>query len=127
MMFVPHRKHAYRTPRPVSGIALLFYMQIIFVLHRKHTYGPPRPVTGISLLYVDDVHTSRETHVWASMACYGGRFTVLFVCSYFAGNIDVCLHIRFWDISTFTVLQPRRYTSGIEGSSLLEYFSRPSQ
>jgi hypothetical protein len=26
-------------------------------------------------LYVDDVHTSQETHVWASTACYEDSFT----------------------------------------------------
>jgi hypothetical protein len=51
MMFIPDRKHAYEPPRPVTDIALLFYMQIIFVPHRRHMYGPPRPVTGIALLF----------------------------------------------------------------------------
>jgi hypothetical protein len=46
-MFVPHRTHAYRPQRSVTGIALLFYMQIMFVPHRKHTYWPSQPVTGI--------------------------------------------------------------------------------
>jgi hypothetical protein len=40
----------------------------------KHTFGPPRPVTGIALLfYVDDGRTSLETHVFT--ACYGDSFT----------------------------------------------------
>jgi hypothetical protein len=101
-MFVPHRKHTSGTPRPVMGVALLFYMQMMFVPHRKDTSGTPRPVTGIALLflvqmmfvphmklrmghhgllrgflyfvYADNVHTSQETPLWASTACYGDRF-----------------------------------------------------
>jgi hypothetical protein len=30
-------------------------------------------------LYVDDVRTSQETRLWASMACYGYEFTFLYV------------------------------------------------
>jgi hypothetical protein len=52
-MFVPHRKRTYGSPLPVTGMALLLYMQMMFVRHRKHTYGPPRPVTGPALLYFD--------------------------------------------------------------------------
>jgi hypothetical protein len=48
-MFVPDRKHTYEPPRPVTAIALLFYMQMMFVPHRTHAYGPPRPVTRIAL------------------------------------------------------------------------------
>jgi hypothetical protein len=38
------------------------------------------PVTEIALLfkYVDDVRTSQETHLWASTACYGNGFTILY-------------------------------------------------
>jgi hypothetical protein len=50
MMFVPHRKHTCGPPLPVTGIALLFYMQMMFVSHRKHTYGPPQPVTGFAFI-----------------------------------------------------------------------------
>jgi hypothetical protein len=50
-MFVSHRKHTYRPPRPVSVIDLLLYMHMMFVLHRRHTFRPPWPVTGITLLY----------------------------------------------------------------------------
>jgi hypothetical protein len=49
MMFIPLRKHTYVSPRPVTGIALLFYMQMMIVPLRKDTYGPPRPVTGMAL------------------------------------------------------------------------------
>jgi hypothetical protein len=49
-MFVPHRKLTYGPPQPVTGIDLLFYMQIMPVPHRKHAYGPPRPVIEIALL-----------------------------------------------------------------------------
>jgi hypothetical protein len=48
--------------------------------HTKHTYGSPRPVTELALLfYVDDIRTSQETHVWASTACYGDSFNFLYV------------------------------------------------
>jgi hypothetical protein len=30
-------------------------------------------------VYVDDIGTSQETHLWASMACYGVSFTFLYV------------------------------------------------
>jgi hypothetical protein len=30
-------------------------------------------------LYVVQVRISQETHLWASMACYGDRFTFLYV------------------------------------------------
>jgi hypothetical protein len=64
IFFLPHMKHIYETPRPVTEIALLFYMYLMFVPHRKHTYGIPHPVTGISLfLYVNYVHTSQETSI----------------------------------------------------------------
>jgi hypothetical protein len=36
--------------RPLTGIALLLYMQIMFGPHRKHTYAPPRSVTGIAFV-----------------------------------------------------------------------------
>jgi hypothetical protein len=38
-MIVSHRKHTYRPPRPVTGIVLLLYMQMMFEPHRKHTYA----------------------------------------------------------------------------------------
>jgi hypothetical protein len=31
------------------------------------------------LLYVDVVHTSQETHLWTSTACYGGIFNLLYI------------------------------------------------
>jgi hypothetical protein len=45
--------------------------------HSNHAYRPPRPVTGIALpfSYVDDVRTSQETYVWDSTACYGDSIT----------------------------------------------------
>jgi hypothetical protein len=56
-------------------------MYVMFVPHRKHIYRPPRPVTGMALLflYVDGARTSQETHVRAATTCYGDRFTVLYV------------------------------------------------
>jgi hypothetical protein len=53
----------------------------MFVPHMKHAYWSPRPVTGIALLYlfVDEIRTSQEAHLWASTACYGESFTFLYV------------------------------------------------
>jgi hypothetical protein len=34
---------------------------------------------SFTFLYVDDVHASQETLVWASTACYGNSFTSLYV------------------------------------------------
>jgi hypothetical protein len=58
--------------RRVTGIALLFYMYMMSVPHRKHAYGPPQPVTEIaSVLYtVDDVRTSQETRLCSSTVNY---------------------------------------------------------
>jgi hypothetical protein len=48
------------------GDSFTFHVYMMFVPHRKHAYGPPRPVTGIDLFpYVDDVCTSQETHLRA--------------------------------------------------------------
>jgi hypothetical protein len=41
----------YTPPRPVTGIALLFYMWMMFVPNREYTYILPRPVMEIVLLY----------------------------------------------------------------------------
>jgi hypothetical protein len=62
-------------------LGLLYcYMWMMFVPYWKHAYGPARPVTGITLLlYVDDARTLLETRLWASTACYGDDFTVLYV------------------------------------------------
>jgi hypothetical protein len=52
------------SPRPVTEIALLFYIIRCSYLKGNTTYGLPQPVTGIaSLLYVDDVRTTQETSV----------------------------------------------------------------
>jgi hypothetical protein len=37
IMFVPYRKHTYGPPWPVTGIPLLYYMEMVFVSHRKYT------------------------------------------------------------------------------------------
>jgi hypothetical protein len=34
-----------------EAMYLLFYMQIIFVPYRKHAHGPPRPLIGIAVLF----------------------------------------------------------------------------
>jgi hypothetical protein len=56
-------------------------MKIIFVPHWKHTYGSPQPVTGTVLLvyYVDDICTSHVPHERASAACYSDSFSFLHV------------------------------------------------
>jgi hypothetical protein len=37
---------------------------MMFIPHRRHPYGPPWPVTGtVYFLYADDVRTSQEAHV----------------------------------------------------------------
>jgi hypothetical protein len=75
MVFVPHRKHTYGPPRPVTEIALLSFMYMIFVPHRKHTYGPPRPVAEIALLsYMSMMFVPHRKDIWASMACYGNSY-----------------------------------------------------
>jgi hypothetical protein len=49
-IFPPYKKHTYGSRRPVTGLALLFYIYRMFVPHRKQTYGPLRPLTGIAFL-----------------------------------------------------------------------------
>jgi hypothetical protein len=58
MMFVPHRRHTYGPPRPVTWIVLLFYIPVMFIPHRKPMHGPPRPVTMmvLRLLYTTSLH-----------------------------------------------------------------------
>jgi hypothetical protein len=48
-MFVPQMKYTYESLRPVAGMALLFYMQMIFVPHRKHAVRLHGLLTGIAL------------------------------------------------------------------------------
>jgi hypothetical protein len=68
------------TPTACYRDSFTFYKYMIFVPHRKHTYGPPRPITGIALFfYVDDVRTSQEAHLWTSTACYGDSVIILYV------------------------------------------------
>jgi hypothetical protein len=78
-MFVPDRKHTYRPPRLVTGIALLFYVQMMVVPHRRHTYRPPPACYGDSFTFLcaDDGRTTQETYIQASPACYGDSFTFL--------------------------------------------------
>jgi hypothetical protein len=76
-MFAPHRKHTCRLPVPLMRISLLFCMFMMFVPHRKH---PSSSIVCYAILYVyvDGVPTSQETHLWASMACFGDSFTFLY-------------------------------------------------
>jgi hypothetical protein len=45
------------------------------ILNNSQRYRPP--LTGI--LYVDNIHTSQETHLCASTACYRDSFTFLYL------------------------------------------------
>jgi hypothetical protein len=78
MLFVPHRKNPYRSPRPITETALHFYMWMLFVLHREHICESPLPITEIaSFLY--DVRTSQETGLWPSTTCYEDSFTFSYI------------------------------------------------
>jgi hypothetical protein len=57
IMLVPHKKHTYGPPRPVTAIASLFHMWMMLVRHRKSICVPPRPVTGIDLPYLHSAVT----------------------------------------------------------------------
>jgi hypothetical protein len=79
-MIVPHRKRTNRHPQPVTGTPLLF-------ISRSWWYLTGNTPTGLHILlrvqlgvsYVDDVRTSQETRLWASMAYYSDVFTFLYV------------------------------------------------
>jgi hypothetical protein len=54
------------------------YTLMMFVPLRKSAYGSPRPVTEITLLFsFVDVLTSQETGLWASTTCSANSFTCL--------------------------------------------------
>jgi hypothetical protein len=75
MMFVPQRKHSYRLPWLVTGVALQFYKQMMLVSHRKHKYGPPLSATGIALFfYMHLMFVRNEKHLQAFMSCYRDSF-----------------------------------------------------
>jgi hypothetical protein len=126
MMFVPHRKHIYKSSLPVSRISLHFFIYMMFVPHRKHAYRPPRVVTWIALTflcklwlyftgntpmglhgvteitlllytYMSSYLTGR--HLWASTACYGASFTVLYVHDFRTSQetfMGLCSLLRGW-------------------------------
>jgi hypothetical protein len=54
-----------------------FHMQVMFVPHRKNTYGTPRPGTRIALffIYMCDVRNSQEANIRTTTACYRDIFT----------------------------------------------------
>jgi hypothetical protein len=69
-MFVPHRKHTCRPPRPVK-------CELYFFIYRWCSY-----LTGnisFTFLFVDDVRNSQETHVWASAVWLGVISTFVYV------------------------------------------------
>jgi hypothetical protein len=37
-MLIPYRKNTYGPPQPVTGIALLSYIEMMFIPHRKQEY-----------------------------------------------------------------------------------------
>jgi hypothetical protein len=51
------------------GDSFTLYMQMMFVPRRKHLWTSMACYwDSFTILYVDDVRTSKETHVWASTA-----------------------------------------------------------
>jgi hypothetical protein len=77
---------------------------MMIVLHSKHAYGPSMACYGDSftVLYVDDVCTSKQTHLQAFTVFYRDNFTVLYVD-------DVCTSIethmgRPWPVTGIALL-----------------------
>jgi hypothetical protein len=62
----------------VTGIALLFYMQMMFVPLRKHTYQPPRPVNSDTFnFYMQMMFIPNRKHTYVLPWYYGDSFTFL--------------------------------------------------
>jgi hypothetical protein len=72
--------HIHGPSRPVTGIALLLYMQMTIVPLRKHLWTSAACYgNGFTSVYVDDVCSSKERHLWTSTGCYRDSFTFLYV------------------------------------------------
>jgi hypothetical protein len=82
-MIVPHRKHIYRPPRPVTVIALLIYIYIyiMFVPHRKYVSTSTACYGNIfTYIYTHKyVRISQETYIYTSKAYYGDKFTYIYM------------------------------------------------
>jgi hypothetical protein len=77
-MFVPHMNHM--PPLSVTGIVLFFICRSCSYLTGNTFAGLHGLLRGSSTyLYVDDVHSSQETHLRASAASYEDSFTSLYV------------------------------------------------
>jgi hypothetical protein len=105
LMFVPDRKHAYGTPRPVTGITLLFYM-LMLVPHKERICGPPQPVTGIALLFYMLMFVPDRKHLWPSTACYAYNFMFTFFTTQTAKNSRLCSNLFCIFIATFCLNNP---------------------
>jgi hypothetical protein len=105
MILVPHRKHDYWPPQPVTGIALLVYMWMIFVPHRKHGYWPPQPVAAIALLvYMWMIFVPHRKHgYWPPQPVAAIALTTgLLVCVWYLHRADlIVLLLHFLSASHF--------------------------
>jgi hypothetical protein len=73
MIFVPHR---IGSPRPVTGIALLFMYRWCSSLTGNTLMGRCGLLLGeFYFLCVDYFRTTQETHLWVFSGCYGDSFT----------------------------------------------------
>jgi hypothetical protein len=61
-----------------EGTTLKVMVQNKIQVRRSHLINMFRELFDRST-YIDDVRTSRETHLWVSTACYGDCFTFLYV------------------------------------------------
>jgi hypothetical protein len=91
-------------PQSVAGITLLDDN----LPHRKHAYGPPLPVTEIALLcYVQMMFVPHfRQRLWTSTPCFWNNFTFLYAwcCSYLTGNTYVLPRPVTWTALLFHVL-----------------------
>jgi hypothetical protein len=78
MMFVPHRKHTYGPPRPVTELASPFICRwCSYLTGSIHTLLHGLLQSSLHFLYVENIRTSQEAYIRASTACYGASFTVM--------------------------------------------------
>jgi hypothetical protein len=86
---------------------------------------------SFTFLFVDDVHTSQETHLWVSTACYGDTFTFVYVDDVHTSQETLlwASTARYGDSFTFLyvnyILPHRKHTYGppwpVTGIALLVY------
>jgi hypothetical protein len=77
-MFVPHRKHTCDPARPITWIALLYYMYMMLVRNRKHTSGAPQPAAGVAVLYYMEMFVPHRKHTCAPARSVTGTALLLF-------------------------------------------------